>query len=152
MGKVMTKVISGFPAVGKSYLYNNNKGLKVLDSDSRKFSWESEGVRHPEFPNNYIRHIKRNLGVVDVIFVSSHKVVREALENNGIDYTIVYPNISLKGEYISRYINRGNDDNFIEFLNDNWEEFITDIENERFPVKVELQEGQYMKDVLEHIL
>lgn len=148
----MTKVISGFPAVGKSYLYNNNKGLKVLDSDSRKFSWESEGVRHPEFPNNYIRHIKRNLGVVDVIFVSSHKVVREALENNGIDYTIVYPNISLKGEYISRYINRGNDDNFIEFLNDNWEEFITDIENERFPVKVELQEGQYMKDVLEHIL
>lgn len=148
----MTKVISGFPAVGKSYLYNNNKGLKVLDSDSRKFSWESEGVRHPDFPNNYIRHIKRNLGVVDVIFVSSHKVVREALENNGIDYTIVYPNISLKGEYISRYINRGNDDNFIEFLNDNWEEFITDIENERFPVKVELQEGQYMKDVLEHIL
>lgn len=148
----MTKVISGFPAVGKSYLYNNNKGLKVLDSDSRKFSWESEGVRHPDFPNNYIRHIKRNLGVVDVIFVSSHKVVREALELNGIDYTVVYPNISLKGEYISRYINRGNDDNFIEFLNNNWEEFIKDIENERFPVKVELQEGQYMKDVLEHIL
>lgn len=148
----MTKVISGFPAVGKSYLYNNNKGLKVLDSDSRKFSWESEGVRHPDFPNNYIRHIKRNLGVVDVIFVSSHKVVREALEDNGIDYTIVYPNISLKGEYISRYINRGNDDSFIEFLNNNWEEFIKDIENERFPVKVELQEGQYMKDVLEHIL
>lgn len=147
-----TKVISGFPAVGKSYLYNNNKDLKVLDSDSSKFSWESEGVRHPDFPNNYIRHIKRNLGVVDVIFVSSHKVVREALENNGIDYTIVYPNISLKGEYISRYINRGNDDSFIEFLNENWEEFITDIENERFPVKVELQEGQYMKDVLEHIL
>lgn len=148
----MTKVISGFPAVGKSYLYNNYKELKVLDSDSSKFSWESEGVRHPDFPNNYIRHIKRNLGVVDVIFVSSHKVVREALESNGIDYTIVYPNISLKGEYISRYINRGNDDSFIEFLNDNWEEFITDIENERFPVKVELQEGQYMKDVLEHIL
>lgn len=148
----MTKVISGFPAVGKSYLYNNNNGLKVLDSDSIKFSWESEGVRHPEFPNNYIRHIKRNLGVVDVIFVSSHKVVREALQSNGIDYTIVYPNISLKGEYISRYINRGNDDSFIEFLNDNWEEFIADIENERFPVKVELQQGQYMKDVLEHIL
>lgn len=147
-----TKVISGFPAVGKSYLYNNHKELKVLDSDSSKFSWESEGVRHPDFPNNYIRHIKRNLGVVDVIFVSSHKVVREALENNGIDYTIVYPNISLKGEYISRYINRGNDDSFIEFLNDNWEEFITDIENERFPVKVELQKGQYMKDVIEHIL
>lgn len=148
----MTKVISGFPAVGKSYLYNNYKELKVLDSDSRNFSWESEGVRHPDFPSNYIRHIKRNLGVVDVIFVSSHKVVRKALEENNIDYTIVYPNISLKGEYISRYINRGNDDKFIEFLNDNWEEFITDIENERFPVKVELQEGQYMKDVLKHIL
>lgn len=148
----MTKVISGFPAVGKSYLYNNNKRLKVLDSDSRKFSWESEGVRHPDFPNNYISHIKRNLGVVDVIFVSSHKVVREALQSNGIDYTIVYPNISLKGEYISRYINRGNDDSFIELLNNNWEEFITDIENEKFPVKVELQQGQYMKDVLEHIL
>lgn len=46
-----TKVISGFPGVGKSFNhYNTDDNLIVLDSDSSLFSWESEGVRHPDFP------------------------------------------------------------------------------------------------------
>lgn len=57
-----------------------------LDSDSSNFSWVKDEngnntkERNPEFPKNYIEHIKSNIGKVDVIFVSSHKVVREALE------------------------------------------------------------------------
>lgn len=34
MGKVKTTIISGFPGIGKSYLFKNNKHLKVIDSDS----------------------------------------------------------------------------------------------------------------------
>lgn len=52
------KVISGFPAVGKSYMFNDKSDLIVLDSDSSLFSWESEGVRHPDFPNNYYNILK----------------------------------------------------------------------------------------------
>ena len=48
-----TKIIAGFPGIGKSYVFNQRK-YKCLDSDSSLFSWIEKGVRHPDFPNNYI--------------------------------------------------------------------------------------------------
>jgi hypothetical protein len=142
-----TVIISGFPGIGKSYFHQNNPDLIVLDSDSSNFSWLSEGVRHPDFPNNYMEHIKSNIGKVTVILVSSHKVVRDALRENGIEYTLMYPDKSLKDEYIERYKNRGSNDTFIKMINENWGNFIDDIESDTFPVKVKLEKNQYLKDV-----
>lgn len=59
-------------------------------------------VRNPDFPNNYIKYIKENIGKYDCIFVSSHKSVREALDAEGIDFTIVYPEQSCKAEWVGR--------------------------------------------------
>lgn len=102
-----TKIYSIFPACGKTWLYEHQEDydLKILDSDSSDFSWvRVNGVkeRNPDFPNNYIKHIKENIGKYDCIFVSSHAVVREALDNEGIDFTIVYPEQSCKAEWIGR--------------------------------------------------
>jgi len=108
----------------------------MLDSDSSQFSWikDEDGnntkERNPDFPQNYIDHIKKNIGKVDVIFVSSHDVVRKALVDNGIRTIIVYPNKDLKSEWIRRFKERGNNEAFINFISDNWEKFISDIENE----------------------
>ena len=152
-----TVVISGFPAVGKTQFVKNRKDLKVLDSDSSNFSWtkDNEGnntkERNPNFPNNYIQHIKDNLGKVDVILVSSHDIVRKALEDNEIKYYLVYPDKDLKEEYIDRYIVRGNNTNFIDFINDNWDKFIDDIDNETFPLKIKLSKGTYLTDIYDYI-
>ncbi|WP_220456036.1 hypothetical protein [Priestia aryabhattai] len=142
-----TKIISGFPAIGKSFLFENNH-LKVLDSDSSLFSWIEKGVRHPDFPSNYMDHIKENIGKADFILVSSHDVVRKALEDNDIHYTLVYPDISLKEEYIERYKSRGNDEKFISFIESNWNKFIDDIEDEVFPAKFKLESGEFLSDVI----
>jgi hypothetical protein len=144
-----TLVISGFPGIGKSYLHKLNEKMIILDSDSSEFSWIEEGVRHPDFPNNYMEHIKSNIGKVDNIFVSSHEVVRRALEENGIKYLLVYPSVSLKDEYIQRYRGRGSSEGFIDFINSNWEKFIRDIEKETFPELIKLYSGEYLIDVLE---
>ena len=144
-----TKVISGFPGVGKSFNYNKeNNDLVALDSDSSKFSWISEGVRHPDFPNNYMEHIKDNIGKADIIFVSSHDNVRQALQDSNIEYTLVYPAIELKDEYIERYKARGDNEGFINFIGDNWKEFITNIEKESFPKLIKLEPGQYLSNIL----
>nr|WP_288247507.1 hypothetical protein [uncultured Romboutsia sp.] len=150
-----TKVISGFPGVGKSYLFNNTD-LKVLDSDSSNFSWikDSEGrntkERNPDFPQNYIDHIKKNIGKVDIILTSSHDVVRKALKESCIDYILVHPNIRAKEEYIERYTQRGNDESFIKMINENWDKFIIDIENENFPIKIELDKFEYLSDLIKY--
>lgn len=145
-----TKVISGFPAVGKSVLTKDSHFV-VLDSDSSLFSWTDEGERHPEFPTNYMKHIKENIGKADYILVSSHDVVRKALEKNMIDYTLVYPDVTCKDEYLERYQNRGNDEKFIQFIDSNWEKFIHDIAQETFPKKIKLAQGEFLSDVLNEI-
>lgn len=149
-----TCVVSGFPAVGKTWLVQNIKDKIILDSDSSQFSWikdengNNTKERNPNFPQNYIDHIKENFDKADLILVSSHSIVRKALKDNNIHYTIVYPDVTLKEEYLDRYRNRGNDIGFINMINTNWYQFIEEIKVETFPSLVKLRTGQYLKDVI----
>lgn len=129
-----TVIVSAFPACGKSYVYKNQSRYEVtcLDSDSSEFSWikDSEGKntseRNHDFPDNYIQHIKDNIGKVDIIFVSSHDAVIDALEENELAYVKVVPCYECKAEWVGRFWLRGNDSNFIKFISDNWYDF-TDV-------------------------
>lgn len=149
-----TLIVSAFPATGKSYFYTNSKYHTCLDSDSSHFSWVKDDngnntkERHPNFPQNYIEHIQENIGKVDIIFISSHKQVRDALHENGIKFNLVYPSRELKDEYIERFKNRGNDENFINFISNNWDNFIDEMEAEETLsfMKYKLESGQYMRD------
>lgn len=141
-----TRIISGFPGVGKSTLFNTDSDLKITDSDSSQFSWIEKGVRNPNFPKNYIDHIKDCMGKYDIVLVSSHKVVRDALRDNGINYEIFYPSEGDKEIYIERYRNRGNDENFIKLVNENWESWIAEIDEDDHPTKWKLIGDTYLKD------
>lgn len=166
-----TKIISAFPACGKTYAFEklNNKGCTILDSDSSRFSWierdinsddlkdhiiawnpepcllgKGDGsmlltfvkildgnkikVRNPEFPDNYIRHIKENIGKVDYIFVSTHKEVRDALIKNNLYFTLVYPGRKMKAEWVGRCFLRGSDEEFCRTIADNWDKWIDEME------------------------
>ena len=147
----MTVVISGFPGVGKSFA-TCGSDVRILDSDSSVFSWISPGVRDPKFPENYMEHIRSNNGSVDVIFVSSHEVVRDALRENRIPYVLVYPRRDLKAEYIQRYRMRGSDEKFIEFISAHWDEFLDSIEKETYPRLEQLGAGMYVSDILDSLL
>jgi hypothetical protein len=145
------QIYCGFPGVGKSSVFNTQKelGLTILDSDSSQFSWISKGERHPDFPNNYMNHIIENINKADIIMVSTHTEVLDALWNrvNGLA-TIVYPDPSLKEEYLERYRKRGSDSNFVNLMNSKWESFIDGIERDNRFRKIKLKSGQYMSDAL----
>jgi hypothetical protein len=144
---IETTVVSGFPGVGKSYYVNYGEGNDympqgfAIDSDSSKFSKDN-------FPNNYIDHIKSHIGKVKVIFVSSHKEVRDALVKNDIKFILAYPNINLKDEYIERYKARGSDEGFINFISDNWESFIKDLRYQRGCNHLVLNKNEFLYNSL----
>lgn len=140
-----TKLVLGFPGVGKSMYYMKKKGkIDVLDSDSSTFSKDG-------FPSNYIEHILENIGTHDIIFISTHEVVRKALKsidifsNENVEGVyLVYPDLSLKDEYIKRYKERGNNKQFIEVLDkmfDNWVEELNN-ESNKF-IKIKLNDSNY---------
>ena len=136
----MAVVISGFPGIGKSRFFKNNSSISVSDSDSSQFAKE-------DFPENYIRHIVNLLDVKNIIMVSSHKIVREALEKVGIKYFLVYPDRSLKEEYLSRYRERGSGDFFVGFVSTNWGAWIDEMEQSTYPTKIALQAGEFLSDI-----
>ena len=138
---INTMVISAFPGCGKSHYFRNNSDKIVLDSDSSTFD-------KSDFPRNYIQHIKENIGKVYIIMVSSHKEVRDELVKNGIEFTLVYPESDIKEDYIQRYIDRGSPESFIKLLNNNWKNWISELEEQTGCDKVKLKKGQYLSDVI----
>ena len=144
---MITTACSGFPGIGKSSLFNSNRNLIIKDSDSSTFDKEF-------FPANYIKHIKENIGDVDILLVSSHQEVRDALLLEKIRYILVYPDISLKEKYLANYEARGNNESFIKLLDKMWNIWITDIEqsDSEYCKKFKLKEGEYLEDIYKFLV
>lgn len=138
--ELYTLLYAGFPGIGKSYLFNNTN-LKVLDSDSSTFNKEF-------FPQNYIEHIKKNIGKVDIILISSHEVVRDALVKEKMMFNLVYPYDNLKDEYLKRYKQRGSNDGFIKLIGNNWNEWILQLRKQKDCNHIVLKSGQYLSDII----
>ena len=132
-----TIIICGYPGVGKSYYEEHFKSENniILDSDSSLFSWiydknlNKTNKRNPTFPNNYIDHIKLNIGSADIIFVSTHKEVISALIENKIRFCIVKPvhTEQMKEIYLNKYVKRNNTPEFIKLMKDKWDDFHQDL-------------------------
>lgn len=160
-----TKIYCVFPACGKTWLCEQQKhfGVSIMDSDSSQFSWiylnrdeqaqtntAVRRIRNPEFPENYIAHIKSSIGKCDYIFVSTHLAVRKALESDGIDFTIVYPDHSCKAEWVGRcYIREQNGEKGCSAaaMLDNWDLWISEcigagIDHE----EIVLNSNEYLSD------
>lgn len=124
-----TRIIAAFPGTGKS-MYHQKHPLTTLDSDSSELSWvedeEGSKIRNPEFPNNYIQHIKDNIGKYEFIFVSTHQEVITALLDACIFFYAVYPDDRRKEEFLERYRARGSSEGFITLVDTNWDKWLHD--------------------------
>lgn len=125
-----TKIISAFPGCGKTHFFNQNKNV-CLDSDSSLFSWtyneDGTKIRNPLFPQNYIDHIKENIGKYEYIFISSHEEVRNALLDECIFFYLVYPSYEMKDSFVDRYIKRGSPKEFVSLVASNWHDWLNAI-------------------------
>ena len=123
----MATIYSCFPGIGKTFCHGIYPKV-CSDSDSSKFSWLPSGERNPDFPNNYIRRIKRLSLVYPYVFVSSHKEVRDALVREGLKFTVVYPDKKDKQLFLSRYEQRESSAQFIELLEKNFDRWIDELD------------------------
>lgn len=105
---------------------------------------------NPNFPENYIRDIVSIAREGYIVLISSHKEVRDELNKRSIPFTIVLPSLDMKQEMIDRYIKRGNQENFVTMLENNYETFVNDLMSDPNN-KIVLDSGQYLKDVVRFI-
>lgn len=128
------RVILGFPGVGKSTasrILGRSHNLSVLDTDEH----DSSKSASPNFPHPYVDYILSAIaeGEYDVIFVTSHKAVRDALIDAGVSYTLVYPARSLRDTYVQRYRDRESPGALIDIISNNWDNWLEECETLAHP-------------------
>ena len=157
-GRNMGMLIGGFKAVGKSTLAK--KYSNVIDLESSNFEYlidenlkkmpaeQRKGLKsrtkNPEWPLNYYNELISNAKKNHIVLFANKTEVVELLNDNNIDYYIVWPEENMLDEIIDRSKKRGNNEQFISRIT---QVYYDDFPNSNDKV-IWLQKGQYLDDVL----
>jgi hypothetical protein len=140
MAAYNTEIYAAFCGTGKTYLCDQ-LGLKCIEFECWKY-------RTGDFPDNYIKEIKSQIGRVDYIFISTDPVVLKTLYAQGINVKLVYPNLGLKKEYRQRFLDRGSPIEFIKMINKPWRQWITELQEQKYCEQIVLNKGEYLENIL----
>lgn len=148
-------IVSAFAGVGKTTLAKKYE-KEVIDLESGNFKWiDNKGTesakgttrqQNPKYPINYLEAIKKANSQYKIVLISQHEVIRKCLDAVKLEYMLVYPDKSMKEEFITRYKERGNNENFINLISSKWDSWINDLDNIQNHNKIVLQSGQYLSD------
>lgn len=96
------KIYCGYPGVGKSSVSGVSSG--IIDLESSNFF--VDGERDPEWYKVYVNIVEDLVKQGFSVFCPTHKALREELYKKGLDYTLIYPSIQIKEDWLERLKNR----------------------------------------------
>lgn len=108
-------IICGFPGTGKSMMARFSRWVD-LESTPFKKNWLL-----------YAEVAKHMSDAGYTVMVSTHYELLEAFEQIEASYTVIIPPKTDKDIYMLRYTMRGNSDDFINLLDENWYKWLSDI-------------------------
>ena len=140
-----TRIYALFAGVGKKYAIKKLEeiGYKVLSIEK-----EQDFYKRFPTPQSYIDFIQSNKGKYNFIFLPYFLNMEERYLQGKVKYTVVYPNIRLKYEYIRMYKQMGFTDEQIKNFADNWEDMIKDCM--KCKNKIELSKGEHFLDKIRY--
>ena len=122
----------GYQGIGKSSISGKNS---CIDLESGNF-WV-DGNRANDWYKIYVNIVEHLSNQGYKVFMSSHKAIREELNNRGIEFTAIYPSLKLKEQWINRLQERFDrtrstkDFKALKNADEMYEENIKDLANER---------------------
>lgn len=159
MSKFKAIIICGFPGVGKTTA--EQRCRQAIDCESSGFQYRFDPTEvnagspagvYKENQNWVEKYVDQLVELaMDVryhyVFASTHQEVRDELCARFIPYVVVVPDRSLKDEYLSRYVMRGDSAEFIMGIYENWDDWLKAIDIEA-PAVIHLKAGQVLSDIL----
>jgi hypothetical protein len=133
-----TLVVSAFPGTGKTFICSLNT---VSAIEVEYWKYKNEGLE-----DKYVDDVRKQIGVVDYVFISTDPECLERLRKDGIDFTLVYPENNLRNEYLERYIKRDSPYEFIGTFMKYWDLWIDELKKQKNCRRIILKSGEYLSD------
>lgn len=165
--KKNTKYIITFPGVGASYYQkqhqDNSKIIIIsqkhgLDDVKRSYGhYDYIFVYFEQVPKFKPSDLENIWSLRTVEEITTLDVFKNVIENETFfddkDVFVVYPDKSLKLDYIEKYRDRGDDQNFVTFVGFHWDEWITSIEKSygEDVILYKLKKDETLTDAIEMI-
>lgn len=154
-------VIAGSAGVAKTTLAKKYKNVIDIESSPYKYDYsniknvnveEMKGRRdrviNKEFPLNYINAIKKAKDEYDIVLVWLHPdQILPYYDYYNIDYYLCFPSKEAFSEYKDRFINRGNNQEFINRVINSYDKRYNEFINNPHK-KIELSLGETLEDAL----
>ena len=162
----MGKIIAAFAGVGKSYV--GKKYSNVLDLESTYYKWLEDGVAHlteeerkgnknrvlnPNWPQNYIEEILKQKEHYDIVLIQlSHTRLKnekifEYFDENNIEYYVARPNLTGWKYIEQRLRDRGNTEEFVGQVRDNFNIFIEEFSKDKYN-QIIIEDGEFLEKAL----
>ena len=139
MRNLTTTLFAAFCGSGKTYICEKTN-IKAIEIEYWKYK---DGLQ-----KEYIDDVRKNIGKVDYIFISTDPEGLKLLHENGFEITFVYPENELRNEYLDRYILRDSPYDFIGTFMKYWNLWIDELKDQKYCKHIVLKSDQYLKDVL----
>jgi hypothetical protein len=140
VNKINTIICAAFCGTGKTHICQQTD-IKSIEVEYYKY--KDKGL-HKE----YIEDIKKHLGKLDYIFISTDPDGLKLLYKEGFHITLVYPENELRNEYLDRYINRDSPHDFIGAFMKYWDIWLNELKDQKECKHIVLKKGEYLKDVI----
>jgi len=138
--KPITILYAAFCGTGKTYICNN---IDIKAVEVEYWQYKEKGLQ-----KEYIQDVKKLIGKVDYIFISTDPEGLRLLNEEGFDMTLVYPKNELRNEYLDRYIDRDSSYDFIGTFMKHWNLWINELKEQTYCKHIILDSGQYLKDIM----
>lgn len=132
-------IIVGYQGIGKSTCTETHSN--VIDLESSNFF--VDGKRDENWYKIYINIAEHLSNQGNVVFISSHKIVREELNKRNINFYVICPSLNLKDKWIAklkeRYDRESSDKNYKAWKNaeNYYEDNIKDLLSEKQTITID---------------
>ena len=155
-------IISAFAGSGKSYATKQLENAIDLESSDYQWIYEDDvtddvearkGIdnrkKNPNFIKDYVDAIEKVKDEYDQVFIAAQPAVLEELVNRNIPFAVAYPTKDSKDTYIQRYIDRGNNEQFVNLMATNFYNFVDDMMNNKVASKhIVIEQNKHLLDYL----
>jgi len=138
--EMKAKLFSVFCGAGKTYVCEKTS-IKAIEVEYWKY--KDKGLQ-----KEYIDDIKKSIGKVEYIFISTEPDGLKLLHNEGFKITLVYPENKLRNEYLDRFVARDSPHDFIGAYMKWWNPWLDELKEQDYCDHIILKKGQYLQDVL----